>query len=1300
MEHSSSPLLGFQEGPIDPATGTSLSLEKLQSLLDLYYSGTLYISTPGMTQQNQQQQTNIETMLQRSFGSDRDCWKKGLLLLMSSASSINASSLQHVQWFALTLLEESVHHVEYWQNQMTLEERQQVENVLMTNILPNFRHFATPIWRKACKVVVEIAKMEWPQNWPNLLPQIFQIGNNSETAVVALTILQMLSEEISNMSGESKQDKDDIPEDRKESLYNSMLIVVDDLLRFLESILSSLYPGYYGTVLRAFIENNSQLLEQLFQQFKSVSEITISSLDCLTHVLSWVSPIEKYLLSHSTLFSNIVQYSSLYFNIHNCTSSLEKAKENIENVVSDISIKALNCFNEIISKPMRSTGLGQQNAQLLGTLMNTMYSTMLQLLQNYINLFNINDISKKENLVDKFSQGQHEEFVHKMNLILQGFSENHLSRILLCESPENVSAELAWLGLNFPVTTFIEILFSYTTLQFTTDNYQTAITIWNQFLDSMMNSFDDLTSYTHFEFFKRALLSLVDDVLRRTNFRDMKNYFNTKLSANIDLEYLNELDDEKKDVHDSTELDNYLEICIDVVGNIAELFPNETVQLIIEKFNILVDVEFTQNLFGKLLPSKIQQQQLLSSEEVDYMRTVCKDVRSALITLTRLSNVMVCHFETMFSISTTVISKVLTIQNMGIRNIFSDNNSQLALLLKSSHPHSSTLGLFRLTGETFSFLQQYTRWIFLFGSSISKGILEAFSKQNSSHNVSSDLAEMQNQYVVLVTSIIENIAQSLVLSSSATNFIIPYEIVSSAVSLLLLMTSALSQLDYTLQTPPSWNAIAYKHITSTSIEEIKSFNEVIIPNMHTMLSSLSARYPPLLENAENIISKLYVSVSVSILNRIRIIPLTVKNMDTKKAQTVVYEMYNNLLGSQLITPFEQAIQMLNTQHNSELVQFISLLFKISQSVLRNIKHQPKQCKQVGFEVMKKVTAPDLIVNLMNFTLNHSTDKTHLALLEVIIDLQINLFDDWKAEVGHEYINGIINTFMDIMTRSSSMSLFMKEPIGRNVLTQFLKLLKALVSDGSGKYAGTIGKIIYISRNLLYPELKNVGEGKLSGNVGAIEVLPYYYDMLYGILHYNWKHFFSAQMINNEFQEMQCTSNEAFEEFCFIMECFLNSFFSTDITIFKTNLAHLESLNDHHKFYERPIFKQRIPSLGNLSIMDSFMNAFLNILIAKSHSLYKNDLLLTIFNMVNAGNWNHFANYIQEFLSSDNKLVQKLTNEQKQQLLVRLVMKLDSYDEHDWKSFQNFSRRLSQFTNDLSYSVKQNTRSGLSFLTMI
>jgi len=127
---------GGQE-PIDPTTGTSLSLDKLQSLLELYYSGALYVSSSfGGAQQ--QEQVNIETLLQRYFGSDRDCWKKGLLLLTSSVGS-TSSSMQHVQWFALTLLEESVHHVVYWENQMKNEERQEVENFLMTQLLPNFR---------------------------------------------------------------------------------------------------------------------------------------------------------------------------------------------------------------------------------------------------------------------------------------------------------------------------------------------------------------------------------------------------------------------------------------------------------------------------------------------------------------------------------------------------------------------------------------------------------------------------------------------------------------------------------------------------------------------------------------------------------------------------------------------------------------------------------------------------------------------------------------------------------------------------------------------------------------------------------------------------------------------------------------------------------------------------------------------------------------------------------------------------------------------------------------------------------
>jgi len=97
--------------------------------------------------------------------------------------------------------------------------------------------------------------MEWPQRWPNLMQQIFQIGSNSDTVVVSLTLLQMLSEEISLMNGEISSEGSkggDIPEDRKETLYQSMLLVVDDLLKFLESILVSLYSGYYQPLLNCF----------------------------------------------------------------------------------------------------------------------------------------------------------------------------------------------------------------------------------------------------------------------------------------------------------------------------------------------------------------------------------------------------------------------------------------------------------------------------------------------------------------------------------------------------------------------------------------------------------------------------------------------------------------------------------------------------------------------------------------------------------------------------------------------------------------------------------------------------------------------------------------------------------------------------------------------------------------------------------------------------------------------------------------------------------------------------------------
>ena len=982
----------------------------------------------------------------------------------------------------------------------------------------------------------------------------------------------------------------------------------------------------------------------------------------------------------------------------------------MENFLSEISIKALNCFNEIISKPIRTTNIGKEHAQILGNLLNNMYGTMLLLLQNFVNIFTVNDSkygcltnvnniigSKKLELIEKFSEGPEEQFIDKMNLIIMGFIEFHISRILLLAGGEEVSNDLMLLGLNFPVNSFLEILFTYTTTMFTTENYQTSLATWIQLIDMVYNSNDDVLSIPFIDTYKQALLALVDDVMKRIQFSKMNGYFNNKFGVTSSLLYLEDLDDEKRDNQNYTELDNYLDICVDFVGNVAETFQTEVFSKFFEQFNALIDVELMQNIFGKLIPTRVQQQQPFTREENNYMKTACKDLRGMFALATRLSNIFVHLFDETFSISSAVISKVLTIQNAGIRKVFSENSSQVAQLLKGVSVNA--VGLYGLTEETFTFLQQYTRWVFLFGSNISKRILESMNSGNTT--VPQELIDMQSQYISLVSGIIDNVVEVFVLSSTSSNVIIPYEIINASASLLLYMSNALAQVSLTQQNP--LNSIAYKHTYSCSIDDIKSVHDVLLPNMTHVLTSLASRYPPVLEKAEQVLSWLFVSLSNSILNKLKLMPFIIQNPDIKQIQNTVFENYEKWIGGQLVAPFNQAIQMLmSTPNNMELIQYISLLFKIAQSIFRNTKHHEKTQKLICYQVMSKFIAPDLIVNLMDFTLK-SSDKHVMELLEIILDLLHTLFSDWKTEVGSEYINGIINHFMDILTKSSSVSQFMKDPVGRNVLNQFLKLLKALVSEGSGKYAGIIGKIIAICKNLLYPELREVSEGKLSGNSGAIEVLPNYYELLYSILHYNWKYFFAVtvggDIASFGSQEQQVRSPQAFEEFCFIIECFLNSFHSKDITVVKKNLLLLDELNDRQKLFERSIFKQTLPSFGNNSMFNGFTNVFLNILIAKSHNLLKKELLLVLYNMVNANNWVQFGTYIQEFLSGD-KLAQKLNNDQKQQLFVRLVVKPDHVDEGEWKSLQNFSRRVSQFTNDLSFSVNQNTRSGLSFLTMV
>lgn len=63
---------------------------------------------------------------------------------------------------------------------------------MTTNLLTSVCHLKQKLFCFV-RVIVEIAKREWPQLWPNLFPKLFEIANSSD---LALLVLRRMAEDV------------------------------------------------------------------------------------------------------------------------------------------------------------------------------------------------------------------------------------------------------------------------------------------------------------------------------------------------------------------------------------------------------------------------------------------------------------------------------------------------------------------------------------------------------------------------------------------------------------------------------------------------------------------------------------------------------------------------------------------------------------------------------------------------------------------------------------------------------------------------------------------------------------------------------------------------------------------------------------------------------------------------------------------------------------------------------------------------------------------------------------------------
>lgn len=108
----------------------------------------------------------------------------------------------------------------------------------------------TSICTKICSLLVNIAKIEWPEQWSQFLPKVMELCSNQSTIIVGLTLLQSMSEEFVT-------DKEDVTSMRRQQLRNNLKLEVKKILDFLSQVLESLWVQYgQNTGGAAFIQNN------------------------------------------------------------------------------------------------------------------------------------------------------------------------------------------------------------------------------------------------------------------------------------------------------------------------------------------------------------------------------------------------------------------------------------------------------------------------------------------------------------------------------------------------------------------------------------------------------------------------------------------------------------------------------------------------------------------------------------------------------------------------------------------------------------------------------------------------------------------------------------------------------------------------------------------------------------------------------------------------------------------------------------------------------------------------------------
>lgn len=387
------------------------ALQNLEQLMTEFFS-------PETT--NERKHT-IEHSFQE-FAAQIDSWKPCLHFLSSTSN-------HYVSMFALSTLETTIGR--RWPI-LPWEDRALTRSTLYTLSLE--RDVAPFVRNKVVKLVVDIARHDWPHFYPDFYSNILQLLDHKHTRLLGLVYLRTASEELATP-------REDLPMHRKSELFRLLSSQVPLTLDTLTVLLkeTTKLQSRSGTVTPPPSPTSGQNLARTALDVEGLatgtSEVCTATLEVLAHLFSWID----LSISISTNLLDAIFSCAKYYDAMN--------GKQIE-----MAVQALTTINELLYRPL--------------CLPDAADTLLLEIFQNSIGLFQ---------LIERLDSIE-ESYMEKMTELLQLFVTNHLKRM---ESSSK-----------FPVNTLLEVLCHHTFQQASTINsYLRCLDVWTILLESTQSRY-------------------------------------------------------------------------------------------------------------------------------------------------------------------------------------------------------------------------------------------------------------------------------------------------------------------------------------------------------------------------------------------------------------------------------------------------------------------------------------------------------------------------------------------------------------------------------------------------------------------------------------------------------------------------------------------------------------------------------------------------------------------------------------------------------------------------------------------